>query len=67
MLRILALFVKVVAREYGTQELFSSTATVFVSLIDVNDNSPKFERDSYTITINENEGPMNITRVTVGS
>ncbi|XP_064617401.1 cadherin-87A-like [Liolophura sinensis] len=55
--------VVVVAREYGTQALFSTTATVFISLIDVNDNSPKFEPTS-TIRINENEGPMNITRVT---
>ncbi|XP_036379751.1 protocadherin-16-like [Megalops cyprinoides] len=42
----------VVAQDQGAPPL-SSTATVEVSVLDVNDNSPRFERNSYTIDVSE--------------
>ncbi|KAG7471220.1 hypothetical protein MATL_G00122070 [Megalops atlanticus] len=42
----------VVARDHGTPSL-SSTTTVEVTVLDVNDNSPRFESGSYTVEIPE--------------
>ncbi|KAG7484455.1 hypothetical protein MATL_G00049540 [Megalops atlanticus] len=42
----------VVAQDHGAPPL-SSTATVEVTVLDVNDNSPRFERSSYTIDVSE--------------
>uniref|UniRef100_A0A8C9TP09 Protocadherin-16 n=1 Tax=Scleropages formosus TaxID=113540 RepID=A0A8C9TP09_SCLFO len=42
----------VVAQDRGTPPL-TSTATVEVTLLDINDNSPRFERDSYTVDVSE--------------
>ena len=41
------------ARESNTKERLSSTATVRVTVQDENDNAPVFERDLYTVAINE--------------
>ncbi|KAJ8412516.1 hypothetical protein AAFF_G00128520, partial [Aldrovandia affinis] len=42
----------VVAQDHGTPPL-SSTATVEVTVLDVNDNSPRFESASYTVDVAE--------------
>ncbi|KAG9351769.1 hypothetical protein JZ751_023020 [Albula glossodonta] len=42
----------VVAQDRGTPPL-SSTATVVVAVLDVNDNSPRFESSSYTVDVPE--------------
>uniref|UniRef100_A0A8C9VBP1 Protocadherin-16 n=1 Tax=Scleropages formosus TaxID=113540 RepID=A0A8C9VBP1_SCLFO len=42
----------VVAQDHGSPSL-SGTATVEVTILDVNDNSPKFEQSSYTVEIPE--------------
>ncbi|XP_076876271.1 protocadherin-16 [Brachyhypopomus gauderio] len=43
---------EVVAQDHGTPPL-SSTATIEVTVLDVNDNSPKFSSSSYTIDVLE--------------
>ncbi|KAI7793262.1 putative protocadherin-16 [Triplophysa rosa] len=43
---------EVVAQDHGSPSL-SSTATVEISVLDVNDNSPKFSSSSYTIDVSE--------------
>ncbi|CAG0916855.1 unnamed protein product [Notodromas monacha] len=52
------------ARENGTQQLLSSTASVIVSVIDVNDNRPVFSSSMYTATISESAvGGTTVTTV----
>lgn len=53
----------VVAEETNTKEGLSSTATVTVQIQDLNDNSPVFEKNSYTALISEDatEGTEVIT------
>uniref|UniRef100_A0AAR2JL72 Protocadherin-16 n=1 Tax=Pygocentrus nattereri TaxID=42514 RepID=A0AAR2JL72_PYGNA len=43
---------QVVAQDHGSPSL-SSTATVEITVLDVNDNSPKFSSSSYTIDVSE--------------
>lgn len=43
---------EVVAQDHGSSTL-SSTVTVEISVLDVNDNSPKFSSSSYTIDVSE--------------
>uniref|UniRef100_A0A672QNQ3 Protocadherin-16 n=1 Tax=Sinocyclocheilus grahami TaxID=75366 RepID=A0A672QNQ3_SINGR len=43
---------KVVVQDHGSPSL-SSTATVEISVLDVNDNSPKFGSSSYTVDVSE--------------
>lgn len=45
--------VLIVAEETLTNPKLSSTATLTVSLTDVNDNFPHFEQDTYTATVSE--------------
>jgi hypothetical protein len=45
--------VLIVAEETLTNPKLSSTATLTVSLTDVNDNSPHFEQETYTATVSE--------------
>ena len=40
----------------STDRLFSD-ATVIVNVIDINDNTPIFEQDSYTVTVSEFSQP----------
>ncbi|KAK3801950.1 hypothetical protein RRG08_064544 [Elysia crispata] len=42
-----------VAREEGTPERRSSSTTIQINLRDINDNSPKFTQQSYTLDISE--------------
>ena len=44
-----------VARDAGSPQKTSDVATVTIEVIR-NENSPKFEKDRYTATINQNEG-----------
>ncbi|KAI4894375.1 hypothetical protein NFI96_017390, partial [Prochilodus magdalenae] len=45
-------FLEVVAQDHGSPAL-SSTATVEITVLDVNDNSPKFSSSSYTVDVSE--------------
>ncbi|XP_076043934.1 cadherin 87A isoform X2 [Oratosquilla oratoria] len=47
----------VVAEETLTNPRLSSTATVTVSITDINDNSPQFEREAYTALVSESATP----------
>ena len=42
------------AFEVYTKEKFTSTATIIVNLLDVNDNVPYFNQDLYEISVDEN-------------
>ena len=44
---------QVVATEDQTTERLSSTSEIIVTLIDVNDNKPYFEEESYTVQLSE--------------
>ncbi|XP_045467864.1 cadherin-87A isoform X2 [Harmonia axyridis] len=46
-----------VAREILTDEKLSSTATITITVTDVNDHSPTFEEQSYNSTISETASP----------
>ncbi|RWS15955.1 cadherin-87A-like protein [Dinothrombium tinctorium] len=52
----------VVATEAFTKEKFSSTATVTVSIEDVNDNPPKFDSDLYSASVLEDAVPGTIVK-----
>ncbi|KAK3090257.1 hypothetical protein FSP39_010440 [Pinctada imbricata] len=55
---------QIVAREIGTSERRSSTATITVFIEDMNDNQPEFDQTSYLAYIAENVSPgANVTRV----
>ena len=58
------LLFQVVARETRTVELRSSTCTVILTIRDANDNTPVFNKTSYTHTIPENNG-INATVIQV--
>ncbi|XP_067928117.1 neural-cadherin-like [Watersipora subatra] len=49
---------KVVAYDLGTPAQLSSTATVTITIEDVNDNPPKFEPDFYETRVSELAGPL---------
>lgn len=42
-----------IARELFTKEKLSSTATITVTVTDINDNAPTFDQESYSATISE--------------
>ncbi|XP_060523658.1 cadherin-87A isoform X2 [Cylas formicarius] len=46
-----------VAKEIYTEEKLSSTATITVSVMDVNDNVPTFDQQSYSATVSEMYSP----------
>ena len=52
----------VVATEEKTKERLSSSATITVEVLDLNDNNPVFDLESYTATIPESALPGNINR-----
>ncbi|KAL3876984.1 hypothetical protein ACJMK2_034754 [Sinanodonta woodiana] len=45
---------RIVAQETDTLEHYSSSAMVYVEILDVNDNSPQFSQPSYVKSISEN-------------
>lgn len=49
--------VLIYAEETLTDPKLSSTATLTVSITDVNDNFPKFDQESYTATVSETASP----------
>ena len=53
-----------VATETNTEKKLSSTATVTVQVQDLNDNSPRFDKDSYTAIVSEN-APQGTEVVTI--
>lgn len=46
-----------VATEIFTAEKLSSTATITVTVTDINDNAPTFDQDSYSVSISEMSVP----------
>ena len=46
-------FLQVVAREIDTAERRSSTATVTLNILDMNDNAPNFTHPQYLFTVSE--------------
>ncbi|CAH1126852.1 unnamed protein product [Ceutorhynchus assimilis] len=46
-----------VATEIYTEKKLSSTSTITVSVVDVNDNAPTFDQDSYSATVSEIASP----------
>ena len=50
----------VVATEEKTKERLSSSATITVEVLDLNDNNPMFDLESYTAIIPESALPGNI-------
>ncbi|KAJ8969553.1 hypothetical protein NQ314_001705 [Rhamnusium bicolor] len=42
-----------IARELYTEQQLSSTATITVTVLDINDNAPTFDQESYSATISE--------------
>lgn len=49
--------VLIIAEETETELKLSSTATLTVSIMDTNDNRPKFDHDSYSTTVSELAAP----------
>ncbi|XP_030360318.1 protocadherin beta-16-like [Strigops habroptila] len=49
--------VTVTAMDWGTTRL-SSRKNLFVQILDVNDNSPEFTQEVYTMSVTENNSPM---------
>lgn len=47
----------VIAKELHTAEMLSSTATITVTVVDINDNAPNFDQESYSATISEMATP----------
>lgn len=57
--------VLVIAEETDTNPKLSSTATITVSVLDVNDNKPMFEQESYSASVSESALPgQYITTIT---
>uniref|UniRef100_A0A671PA55 Desmoglein-1-beta-like n=1 Tax=Sinocyclocheilus anshuiensis TaxID=1608454 RepID=A0A671PA55_9TELE len=48
---------------YGSAEGNSATATVFIDILDVNDNIPTLEKDEFSASIDENEAPVEVMRI----
>ncbi|XP_016373038.1 desmoglein-2-like [Sinocyclocheilus rhinocerous] len=48
---------------YGSPEGNSATATVFIDILDVNDNIPTLEKDEFSASIDENEAPVEVMRI----
>uniref|UniRef100_A0A673FQP4 Cadherin domain-containing protein n=1 Tax=Sinocyclocheilus rhinocerous TaxID=307959 RepID=A0A673FQP4_9TELE len=48
---------------YGSPEGHSTTATVFIDILDVNDNIPTLEKDEFSASIDENEAPVEVLRI----
>ncbi|CAH0559618.1 unnamed protein product [Brassicogethes aeneus] len=46
-----------VARELYTKEQLSSTATITVSVLDINDNAPSFDQEGYSAALSEMASP----------
>lgn len=46
-----------IAEEINNTPKLSSTSTITVEVLDVNDNAPKFENPSYMATVNESALP----------
>lgn len=57
----------VVAEEAFTNPRLSSTATVTVNVLDINDNAPMFEEDSYTATVVEDASPGSVVTTIVAT
>ncbi|XP_064457989.1 cadherin-87A-like isoform X2 [Ornithodoros turicata] len=57
----------VAAEEAFTSPKLSSTATVTVNVIDVNDNPPVFDRDSYSAVVAEDAPPGSVVTTIVAS
>ncbi|KAJ8974157.1 hypothetical protein NQ317_003207 [Molorchus minor] len=55
----------VVAKELYTEKKLSSTATITVSVVDVNDNAPSFDQESYSATISEMATPGTLVHTIV--
>lgn len=47
----------VVAKELYTNEQLSSTATITITVSDINDNAPSFDQEGYSATISEMASP----------
>ncbi|XP_059353975.1 desmoglein-2-like protein [Carassius carassius] len=48
---------------YGSPEGNSATTTVFIDILDVNDNIPTLEKDEFSASIDENEAPVEVLRI----
>uniref|UniRef100_A0A9J8AFG1 Desmoglein 2 n=1 Tax=Cyprinus carpio carpio TaxID=630221 RepID=A0A9J8AFG1_CYPCA len=48
---------------YGSPKGNSATATVFIDILDVNDNIPTLEKDEFSASIDENEAPVEVMRI----
>ncbi|KAK3593636.1 hypothetical protein CHS0354_025527 [Potamilus streckersoni] len=55
---------RIVAQETDTSERYSSSALVYVKVLDVNDNSPQFSQPAYVESISENT-PVGTPVITV--
>ncbi|OWF47638.1 protocadherin beta-16-like [Mizuhopecten yessoensis] len=51
------LLFQVVARDSNVITQYSSTATVVVTILDMNDNQPSFSQEVYSFTVPENQAP----------
>uniref|UniRef100_A0A672KUL9 Cadherin domain-containing protein n=1 Tax=Sinocyclocheilus grahami TaxID=75366 RepID=A0A672KUL9_SINGR len=47
----------------GSFKRNSATATVFIDILDVNDNIPTLEKDEFSASIDENEAPVEVMRI----
>lgn len=54
-----------VARELYTKEQLSSTATVTVTVLDINDNAPTFDQEGYSAVISEMATPGSLVATIV--
>ena len=54
----------VTAQDAGTPSL-SVNVTVYINVSDVNDNTPRFSQEHYTVSLVENEEAMNFLNLTV--
>lgn len=54
------LLLLIIAEETETPQKLSSTATIHIQVVDENDNAPKFDSESYSVTVPEtaNEGHL---------
>ena len=55
---------KAIVTEAGVESPKSSTADITVTILDENDNSPKFPPSGYSVTIKEGEGRRPVVKVT---